>query len=281
MYAIANVEANKAKITREMGATYGGSASEILTAMATSIMADHIESEDGWDDCPYDFQRAVKDAYVAMGKSQLSAIVQKYGNSTVMATLRQYNVHVDYQKHYTDVMNLGAAAVARELASAQSQFRRCLAQYGINSNDIMNLAVEEFAEKRMSASGLCKEFVGDKTYFTYLDNHTVTWDPGGETPPFICMVSFKDDGTASLIQDNTFFARDYSRIPMATLAQRLEQAFPKANYNANEYMNVSAEVRNGHLYFGGEVKVEPGNVEEKVIGLFKALNQARIFLRIY
>lgn len=285
MYAMTNVEANKTKLTREIGATTGGDASEILMSMATSVMADHIETEEGWNDCPYEFRRAFKRAYVAIGKSELSKIVEKYGRSTVMDTLKQYKVHANFTKYFIEVMEDNAASIENELKEAQRQMRACLSKYGIGGEEIMKLAMEEFAEKRMSASGLCKELVSGKDYFKLVDDHTAMWDPGGEDPPMVCIVSFDDNGTATLMQDNTFFARENPRISMESLARRLESTFQEANRNdymtLEEVRNVSARVQNGHLFFGGEITVEPGKVEEKVNRLFRSLNLTRGYMRFF
>ena len=284
IYTLGNVEANKDKFTKELKVTAVGDASEILMSVAGRVMADHIENEDGWEDCPYEFQKAIKRVYVAMGKSAISAIVAKYGRSTVMDTLRRYKVHSNYSKYFIEVMDDNAASIARELKDAQSQMRACLSKYGIDGNNIMNFAIEEFAEQRMSASGYCKELVQGKDYFTLVNDHTAKWDPGGENPPMVCIVSFDDNGTATLMQDNTFFARENPRIPLESLAKKLETAFPWANeFNSaalQEVRNVTALVQNGHLFFGGEITVEPGKVEEKVILLFKALNNTRMHVRL-
>lgn len=138
---------------------------------------------------------------------------------------------------------------------------------------------DKYTNQRMSASGLCKEFVGNHTYFTFVDDHRVRWDVGGESPPFICVATFLDDGTATLVQDNTYFARQYSGIPAKTLARMLKESFENDKYET-EITNVNAEVRDRHLYFFGEIQVEPGNVKEKVNKLFHKLNVARLRLLI-
>ncbi len=285
IYTLANVEANKEKFTRELNVTAGSDASEILMSVAGRVMADYIEKEEGWADCPRDFQLAIKQAYVAVGKSAISAIVEKYGKPTVMNTLKQYKVHANYTKYFIEVMDDNAASIAKEMRDAQAQMRVCLAKYGIDGNDIASMAIGEFAEQRMSASGYCKELMQGKDYFKLVDDHTAMWDPGGEDPPMVCIVSFDDNGTASLMQDNTFFARENPRIPMEALARKLESAFTQANqydYKAlREVRNVTARVQNGHLFFGGEITVEPGKVEEKVNLLFHSLNKTRIYVRVY
>ena len=100
----------------------------------------------------------------------------------------------------------------------------------------------------------------------------------------ICIVTFADDGTASMMQDNTFFARENPRIPNEMLARKMEAAFPQANkydYRAlQEVRGVTARVENGRLFFGGDITVEPGKVEEKVTLLFMALNTTRTYLRL-
>lgn len=284
LYTLGNVEANKDKFTKELKTTTGGEASEILMSVAGRVMADYLEKEEGWDDCPYEFQRAIKRAYVAMGKSAISATIEKYGKTTVMDTLKQYKVHANFTKYFIEVLDDNAASIAKELKDAQSQMQDCLAKYGIDGDNIMSLAVEEFAEQRMSACGLCKEFVQFKTdcKYTQVDDHTVMWDPGGENPPMICVVSFEDNGTLTVIQDNTFFALEYKGVSGYAVARKLEQAFPMANQYSADIKNihgVSATLKDGHLYFQGKISVSPGEVYQKFSNLFSALNYTRFWLR--
>ena len=280
-YTIAIMEANKGKIASQLSTsgTADMDSAEILAAVSGMVIAESLKGEDSWSDCPPEFQKAIMDFCVAKGKSEISSVIEKHGRQTVRDTLSRFKVHANFTKFYDEVMKEGATSVARELERSQSAFRSFQQTYGLTGNDILASASQEFTEQRMSASGLCKEFVGNKTYYTFVDDHTVKWDVGGETPPFLCVVTFSDDGRATLVQDNTFFARDYSGTPATTLARRLEQAFPGANPGETDVRNVKAIVQNGHLYFSGEIQVEPGHVEEQVNHVFKALNQARLLLR--
>ena len=284
IYTLTNVEANKTKFAKELNATAEGGVPEILTCFMGRAMADHIEDEEEWKECPYEFQKAIKRFYVAMGDSEISAVVAKYGRSTVVDTLKQYKIHANFTKYIFKVMDENAASIENEFKEAQVQMRVCLSKYGISANEMMNFAIEEFVETRMSASGLCKELASSKNYFKLVNDHTVMWDPGGENPPMICIVTFADDGTASMMQDNTFFARENPRIPIEMLARKMEAAFPQANkydYRAlQEVRGVIARVENGRLFFGGDITVEPGKVEEKVTLLFMALNTTRTYLRL-
>ena len=278
-YSLATMEANKSKIASELANEYDAASADILLAASGSVIADSLENEDGWNDCPSEFKTAIKNSCIAKGKSEISAVVEKHGRKTVRDTLDRFNVHENFRKYFEEVMEQGPSSVSRELERSQSAFRTFMEEYGLGVNDIQTSATREFVQQRMSASGLCKEFVGSNPHCTIVDDHTAQWDVGGETPPFICEVSFSDDGTATLVQDNTFFARDYGGTSASVLAARLEQSFPRANPGESEIKNVKAFVRDGHLYFSGEIKVEPGNVDEKVTQVFKALNQARLRLR--
>ena len=272
------MEAGKAKTVSQLSDAYDEQSSEILLAVGGCAIANSLEDEDGWDECPRDFQVAIKNVCTAKGKAELSAVIEKFGIEAVRSTLSRFNVHANFRKYYEEAIEEGSSSVSRELKQAQTESRKVLEKYGLSFEDIRSSAEREFVHQRMSASGFCKEFVGTKTHFNIVDDHTVTWDVGGETPPFICLVSFSDDGMATLVQDNTFFARNYSGTPGATLASMLEQSFPKANPYEREVKNVKAEFQNGHLYFSGEIKVTPGNVEEKVTKVFRSLNKARLHL---
>ena len=136
----------------------------------------------------------------------------------------------------------------------------------------------------MSASGLCKEFVQFKTDFKYtqVDDHTVIWDPGGENPPMVCAAVFEDNGTLTVTQDNTFFALEYKGVSGYAVARKLEQAFPLANQYGADIKNihdVSATLKDGHLYFQGKISVSPGEVYQKFSNLFSAMNNTRGWLR--
>ena len=280
-YTMIIMEANKGKIASQLSTsgTADKDSAEILAAVSGMVIAESLKGVDSWSDCPPEFQKAIMDFCVAKGKSEISSVIEKHGRQTVLDTLSRFKVHANFTKFYDEVMKEGSTSVARELERSQSAFRAFQQTYGLTGNDILASASQEFTEQRMSASGLCKEFVGNKTYYTFVDDHTVKWDVGGETPPFLCVVTFSDDGRATLVQDNTFFAREYSGTPATTLARKLEQAFPEANPYETDVRNVKAIVQNGHLYFSGEIQVEPGHVEEQVNQVFKALNQARLRLR--
>lgn len=279
IYAISNAEAGKSKLVLELSQAYDEQSAEILLAVSGCVIANTIVDEDGWSECPRDFQTAIKNLCVAKGKADISAVIEKFGSEKIRSTFDRFNVHDNFRKYFEEVIKEGPSSISRELGRVQSDARKCMEKYGLSSNDIQTLAEREFSNQRMSARGFCKEFVGSKTYFNVVDDHTVTWDVGGETPPFICMATFSDDGTATLVQDNSFFARDYSGTPGATLAQMLEESFPEANPYEREVKNIKAEFRNGHLYFSGEIEVTPGNVEEKVLKVFQSLNKARLRLR--
>lgn len=280
-YTMTIMEANKSKMASQLSTsgTADKDSAEILAAVSGMVIAESLKGEDAWSDCPPEFQRVIMDFCVAKGKAEISSVIEKHGRQTVRDTLARFKVHANFTKFYDEVMKEGASSVARELERSQAVFRSFQQTYGLTGNDILASATQEFTEKRMSASGLCKEFVGNKKMYTFIDDHTVQWDVGGETPPFLCVVSFSDDGKATLVQDNTFFAREYSGTPATTLARRLEQSFSRSNPYETEIKNVKAIVQNGHLYFSGEIQVSAGHVEDQVNQVFKALNQARLRLR--
>ena len=277
--ALAVVQSNRERIAEQISQQYDKMTADVAMGFSVRVFAEMIEKEDGWNDCPREFQTVFKNFCLTLGKADLLAVVEKYGSSNVLKALKQLNVHANFRKFYDDVIEEGAEAIAEEVAQSQAAFRAFMTKYGLSDNDLIVSATNEFVSQRYSASGLCKEFVGNRTYFTFVDDHTVRWDVGGESPPFICVATFSDDGTASLLQDNTFFARQYSGIPAKTLARMLKESFENDKYET-EITNVNAEVRDGHLYFFGEIQVEPGNVKEKVNKLFHKLNVARLRLLI-
>lgn len=150
--SLAAAEEKKMLFTNEFGETAGGITSEILTAGVRCLLADNLVRCDGWYDCPIEFQRAMKRVYTALGKAAILEVVEKYGQITVMDTLRQHNIDGDYKQFYVKAMSDGAVSITRELKKAQSKMFDCFSKYGIDGNCLAQMAVEEFSERAAAKS---------------------------------------------------------------------------------------------------------------------------------
>ena len=113
------------------------------------------------------------------------------------------------------------------------------------------------------------------------DERTVRWDPGGETPPCICEVRFQDDGTALMVQNHMFFAKEYPSTPLKVIGKTLEQEFHKANPELSNQQVRFLIASDGDLWFGGMLSVSRGTVAREVETLFAAMSKTRIRIRIY
>ena len=149
-----------------------------------------------------------------------------------------------------------------------------------------------------SAESLCSEFInGGNSYqrkdgpgkfwtsfgvpFERTGKTTVRWRMGSDTPPSICMVEFKNDGTALVTEDNTFFAREFRRNSLSEIANALQRAFELMNHDLDYVVSVTTRVTDdGRIIFSALVRVSSGSVSDTIGNTLFGMAKCRTFLRM-
>ena len=134
----------------------------------------------------------------------------------------------------------------------------------------------------VSAESLCSEFInGGNSYqrkdgrgkfwtsfgvpFERTGKTTVRWRMGNDTPPSICTAEFKNNGTALVTEDNTFFAREFRRNSPSEVADALKRAFELMNKDMDYVISVTTTVTDdGRILFSALVQVSSGSVSDTI-----------------
>ena len=136
---LSTIEANAASVVKKLFGKADGTVTDVLKCVVGLVLANKLENENGWYDCPYELQNAIKKVAMARGMANVADVIKKHGAATVKSVLERYKVREDYVKRFEEATKTGNSAIAQELHMAEFQFRGSVAKFDLGDEYLTSL----------------------------------------------------------------------------------------------------------------------------------------------
>ena len=136
---LSTIEFYAARTVKKLFGTADGTVTDVLKSVAGIVLANKLENEKGWNDCPRELQNAIKKVAIARVMANMAEVIKKHGTATVKSVLERYKINDDYKKYFTEVTNKEESAIFQEKMVSEFQFKMSVANYGLEDEYLTSL----------------------------------------------------------------------------------------------------------------------------------------------